>query len=115
MALPLLFAACSQEELVSDNSNSLTGRKTVQNVVINTDVPATRMEFGNGYEWVAGDQFGACLMDEFTPSNDGNWWNDFTLVDYIQTNYPFTRQESKNWTSEAVMQEGNYFFYFPYN
>ena len=115
MALPLLFAACSQEELVSDNSNSLTGRKTVQNVVINTDVPATRMEFGNGYEWVAGDQFGACLMDEFAPSNDGNWWNDFTLVDYIQTNYPFTRQESKNWTSEAVMQEGNYFFYFPYN
>ena len=115
MALPLLFAACSQEELVSDNSNSLTGRKTVQNVVINTDVPATRMEFGKGYEWVAGDQFGACLMDEFAPSNDGNWWNDFKLVDYIQTNYPFTRQESKNWTSEAVMQEGNYFFYFPYN
>ena len=115
MALPLLFAACSQEELVSDNSNSLTGRKTVQNVVINTDVPATRMQFGNDYEWVAGDQFGACLMDEFIPSNDGNWWNDFTLVDYIQTNYPFTRQESANWTSEAVMQEGNYFFYFPYN
>ena len=115
MALPLLFAACSQEELVSDNSNSLTGRKTVQNVVINTDVPATRMQFGNDYEWVAGDQFGACLMDEFTPSNDGNWWNDFILVDYIQTNYPFTRQESANWTSEAVMQEGNYFFYFPYN
>lgn len=116
MALPLLFAACSQEELVSDNSNSLTGRKTVQNVVINTDVPATRMQFGgNDYEWVAGDQFGACLMDEFTPSNDGNWWNDFILVDYIQTNYPFTRQESENWTSEAVMQEGNYFFYFPYN
>lgn len=115
MALPLLFAACSQEELVSDNSNSLTGRKTVQNVVINTDMPATRMVYGNGYEWIAGDQFGACLMDEFAPSNDGNWWNDFTLVDYIQTNYPFTRQKSENWTSEAVMQEGNYFFYFPYN
>lgn len=117
MALPLLFAACSQEELVSDNSNSpsLAGRKTVQNVVINTDMPATRMVYGNGYEWVAGDQFGACLMDEFSPSNDGNWWNDFTLVDYIQTNYPFTRQESANWTSEAVMQEGNYFFYYPYN
>ena len=117
MALPLLFAACSQEELVSDNSNSpsLAGRKTVQNVVINTDMPATRMVYGNGYEWVAGDQFGACLMDEFSPSNDGNWWNDFTLVDYIQTNYPFTRQVNANWTSEAVMQEGNYFFYYPYN
>lgn len=116
MALPLLFAACSQEELVSDNSYNLAGRKTVQNVVINTDMPATRMVYGNGYEWVAGDQFGACLMDEYQDINTtGSWWEDFTLVDYIQTNYPFTRQESKNWTSEAVMQEGNYFFYFPYN
>lgn len=118
MALPLLFAACSQEELVSDNSNSpsLAGRKTVQNVVINTDMPATRMVYGNGYEWVAGDQFGACLMDEYKDINTtGSWWEDFTLVDYIQTNYPFTRQESANWTSEAVMQEGNYFFYYPYN
>ena len=120
MALPLLFAACSQEELVSDNSNSpaLAARKTVQNVVINLNEPETRMAFeGTGYTWKAGDQFGACLMDEFLEATapGSTWWDNFTLKDYIQTNYPFTRQENGNWTSEAVMQEGNYFFYFPYN
>ena len=118
MALPLLFTACTQDELVSENGSSpaLANRKTVENVTINMTEPSTRMAFGNGYEWVAGDQFGACLMDEYQDRNTtGSWWEDFTLVDYIQTNYPFTRQESANWTSEAVMQEGNYFFYFPYN
>ena len=119
MALPLLFAACSQEELVSDNSNSpsLAGRKTVKNVVINLNEPETRMAFdGKDYTWETGNQFGACLMDEFNDINTlGTWWEDFTLKDYIQTNYPFTRQENGNWTSEAVMQEGNYFFYYPYN
>ena len=118
MALPLLFTACSQDELVSggDNNATLGNRKTVENVTINMNEPETRMVFGNGYEWENGDRFGACLMDVYDDKNvNGSWWEDFTLVNYIQTNYPFTRQEGGNWTSEAVMQEGNYFFYFPYN
>lgn len=124
MALPLLLAACSQDEFVSQSTNlSQDGRKVVGNVTINFEEPATRLTIdGVNYKWEGGDVFGACLMDEFTASdlaaypNDA-WWGQFTLNNYIQTNYPFTRGEGENagWTSEAVMQEGNYFFYFPYN
>lgn len=123
MALPLLLAACSQEEFVSQSNNQgLDGRKVVGNVTFNVEMPETRMMIdGAKYKWVGGDQFGACLMDEFKDngSNWGEtgWWSQFEVRDYIQTNYPFTRGEGENasWSSEAVMQEGNYFFYFPYN
>lgn len=119
MALPLLFTACTQDEFVSGENSSnpaLANRKTVENVTINMSEPDTRMVFDGGYQWQVGDQFGACLMDEYKDVDVlGDWWEDFKLVDYIQTNYPFTCQESRIWTSEAVMQEGNYFFYYPYN
>lgn len=123
MALPLLLAACSQEEFVSQSNNQgLDGRKVVGNVTFNVEMPETRMMIdGAKYKWVGGDQFGACLMDEFTDNGfnwgETGWWSQFEVRDYIQTNYPFTRGEGENasWSSEAVMQEGNYFFYFPYN
>lgn len=123
MALPLLLAACSQEEFVSQSNNQgLDGRKVVGNVTFNLEMPETRMVIEGGkYQWVGGDQFGACLMDEFKDEGanwgEAEWWNQFIVRDYIQTNYPFTRGEGENasWSSEAVMQEGNYFFYFPYN
>lgn len=123
MALPLLLAACSQEEFVSQSNNQgLDGRKVVGNVTFNLEMPETRMVIEGGkYQWVGGDQFGACLMDEFKDEGanwgEAEWWNQFNVRDYIQTNYPFTRGEGENasWSSEAVMQEGNYFFYFPYN
>lgn len=127
MALPLFFAACSQEEIVTENNvTDLSSRKVVGEVTINLDEESmSRMAFVGGetpYKWEAGDQFGACLMDE--PANDAavpsysynvDFWNRFELVDYIHTNYPFTRQKDGSWTSEAVMSEGNYFFYYPFN
>ena len=127
MALPLFFAACSQEEIVTENNvTDLSSRKVVGEVTINLDEESmSRMAFVGGetpYKWEAGDQFGACLMDEpangaATPSysSNVNFWNRFDLVDYIHTNYPFTRQKDGSWTSEAVMSEGNYFFYYPFN
>ena len=130
MALPLFFAACAQEEIVTENNASdLSSRKVVGQVTINLNEESmSRMAFVGGdtpYKWEAGDQFGACLMDEVTgdafapdydtPDYNGGFWNRFTLVDYIHTNYPFTRQKEGYWTSEAVMSEGNYFFYYPYN
>lgn len=123
MALPLFFAACSQEEIVNENAtNDLASRKVVGEVTINLDEESmSRMAFVGGdtpYKWETGDQFGACLMDEATektPDYNVGFWNRFTLVDYIHTNYPFTRQKDGSWTSEAVMSEGNYFFYYPFN
>lgn len=115
--MPLLLVACSQEELLNSNENtSLSNRKVVENVTIRLDEPTTRLAFDGEYKWENGDKFGACLMDEFGGENLNNWFDQFTLIDYIQSNYPFTRQDDGNWTnSEAVMQEGNYFFYYPYN
>lgn len=126
MALPLVFTACSQEELVTENSQTTTAnRKTVENVVFKFNAEAeSRMAFDGGkYTWENGDKFGACLMDQFIANNAmtgdftwEDWFKQFELEDYIQSNYPFTRQENGSWTNaEAVMQEGNYFFYFPYN
>lgn len=116
MAMPLLLVACSQEELLNSNENtSLSNRKVVENVTIRFDEPTTRLAFDGKYKWENGDKFGACLMDEFLGENP-TWFSQFELKDYIQSNYPFTRQEGGNWTNtEAVMQEGNYFFYYPYN
>ena len=60
MALPLLLAACSQEEFVSQSNNQgLDGRKVVGNVTFNVEMPETRMVVeGAKYKWVGGDQFG---------------------------------------------------------
>ncbi len=117
MAMPLLLVACSQEELLNSNENtSLSNRKVVENVTIRFNEPNTRLVFEGEYKWENGDKFGACLMDEFGIENLNDWFSQFALIDYIQSNYPFTRQEGGNWTNtEAVMQEGNYFFYYPYN
>lgn len=125
LALPLGFAACSQEEIVSnENLNDAANRRTVENVVLNFEgEAASRMIYNGDYTWEAGDQYGACLMDEITEyyrlsyaNGAAKTWNDwFTIVDYIHTNYPFTKQSRGGWTSEAVMSEGNYFFYYPYN
>lgn len=123
LALPLGFAACSQEEIVSnENLNNTANRKTVENVTLNFESEAaSRMiyQYPN-YVWEAGDQYGACLMDIIPDmtnylNSSLSWYSKFEIVDYIHTNYPFTKQVSGGWTSEAVMSEGNYFFYFPYN
>ena len=90
MALPLLFTACTQDELVSENGSSpaLANRKTVENVTINMAEPSTRMAFNGGYKWEPDDQFGACLMDEITvdygvTTSGKTWFDWFTLQDYI--------------------------------
>lgn len=124
MALPLFIAACSQEDIVNENSlTNLGERKTVDVTISLDEETMSRMAFVGGdtpYAWETGDQFGAALMD--VPANGAahpdynvGFWSRFDLVDYIHTNYPFTRQSDGNWTSEAVMSEGNYFFYYPYN
>ena len=117
MALPLVFAACSQDELLTD-APVLNDRKVVGEVTLNVGEAESRFAvLGGKYTWQTGDKFGACLMDElqYGTYNYSSWFSNFQLVDYIQTNYPFTRLESGSWKAEAVMCEGNYFFYFPYN
>lgn len=136
-ALMALFTACSNEDILESAQNNVNGvvdaqRPTVDNVILSLldDAPESRLGFGgNGYLWETGDELGALLMDDWNdnvlqgkrPSTvSEEEWNDFTwtqryiLSDQIHTDYPFTRQEDGTWTTNAKMQEGNYFFAFPF-
>lgn len=135
-AFAALFAACSNEDFLDNVQNVPSTqdaqRPTVDNVFLNLveDNAETRLGFGlNGYAWEEGDVIGALLMDDWNdnvlrgvrPSTvDQEKWADFTwteryiLSDQIHTDYPFTRQEDGSWTCDTKMQEGNYFFAFPF-
>lgn len=120
--LPALFAACTNDDFteIGQDTATLNGRKVVGNVTLNVEADAnTRLAYGaNGYTWEDGDEIGACLMDQITSdynTADKKWSERFDLVDYIQTNYKFTRDAEANWTTEAKMCEGNYFFVYPYD
>ncbi len=125
MALPLFFAACTNDELevVSNEAALQGGRAAVENVTLNFgEGVESRLAYNGKYVWQDGDQIGACLMDVISAdygtykySGDAYWSRRFTWVDYIQTNYLFNRDADGNWTTEAKMLEGNYFFHAPYN
>ena len=115
-ALSALFASCAKEELPTGKVET-SERAIVENVIF-SETAATRLSYNGEYNFEAGDQIGACLMDEITgsyASSSAKWYQKFDLVDYIQTNYKFTRDAEGNWETEAKMCEGNYFLAFPYN
>lgn len=123
-ALPaLLLTSCAQDAIIENNveSTPLEGRRTV-------DVPSVGFDFGadtrlaldgSKYVFTAGDQLGACLMDVITNNyqNPGKSWADwFDFIDYIHTNYKFNyNAETTKFENNALMSEGNYFFYYPYD
>ena len=119
LALVALFASCAKEEFAPVSSVESSERAVVENVSFNfVESATTRLFFDGKYKWEAGDQLGACLMDVITGnygSPTAKWNEKFDLVDYIQTNYKFTRDAEGNWETEAKLCEGNYFLAYPYN
>lgn len=123
-ALPaLLLTGCTQDAIIESNTEStpLENRNTV-------DVPGVSFEFGadtrlaldgSKYVFEAEDQLGACLMDNITDSyhKPGTGWSQwFKFIDYIHTNYKFNYNvDTKRFENNALMSEGNYFFYYPYD
>lgn len=123
-ALPaLLLTGCAQDAIVENNveSTPLEGRRTVDVPCVGFDFGAdTRLALDGGkYVFTAGDQLGACLMDVITANyqNPQKSWADwFTFIDYIHTNYKFNyNAETTKFENNALMSEGNYFFYYPYD
>lgn len=140
-ALLSLFAACTNDDFISDGQGTQSGdaamRPTVD-VTLNVlgDGADTRFDYSNetGYQWQTGDKIGALLMDEvrgFKGPDAGNeapvrpfenleewaekpWTERYRLVDYVGTDYPFERQEDGTWTTNSKMLEGNYFFTSPF-
>lgn len=132
-ALPLAFAACSNEEFDSQNNSSSELSKEQRPLVeVKLDFqkgePSTRVDYdGIEYTWNANDQIGALLMDKFKSNNrpfgstaeaweKETWYQHYELIDGIHTAYPFSwNGTDESWEAPSKLQEGNYFFAAPYN
>ena len=125
MMAALAFAACTNEEIVSQQTSEapkadLSKRPVVGQVDLNFG-PQTRLgldEDGNfnTIEWALGDKMGARIIDEpnfklYKNHSIRYGAND----DYASSNYKYTRDASGNWYTEALMVEGHYMFYAPYD
>ena len=119
MALPLAFAACTSEEFESYDSNvSLAQRTEIGQVDLTFGFGDAQTRWDAGLNEEVSDVLGAALIDapKTTPGNDpekGKWENNYTITDYISSNYPYTFN-GERWTSEAKLVEGSYVFYAPY-
>lgn len=136
-ALLSLFAACTNDDFISNEQGVQNGdaafrpQVDVTLNIVNEGNADTRLAFNEDerkYEWKDGDVIGALLMDEMRDGRqDGErpyvdleeweerpWTERYRLVDYVSTDYPFMRQENGQWTTNAKMLEGNYFFTYPF-
>lgn len=141
-ALLSLFAACTNDEFISNGQgvqNGEAGLRPEVDVTLNltgSGSADTRFDYSNetGYIWEKGDKIGALLMDEVrgnkgpdatngTPQRPFDnleeweakpWTERYRLVDYVSTDYPFERQADGSWKTNSKMLEGNYFFTHPF-
>ena len=141
-ALLSLFAACTNDEFISNGQgvqNGEAGLRPEVDVTLNltgSGSADTRFDFEKetGYIWEEGDKIGALLMDEVrgnkgpdatngTPQRPFEnleeweakpWTERYRLVDYVSTDYPFERQADGSWKTNSKMLEGNYFFTHPF-
>lgn len=117
LAVPTAFAACSQDEFVNEAQKVNDGRPIVGAVSLNLqEGPQTRWGWGSttGFTFDDKDFIGACLMDQVGTIGSLDWAVKYIIVNTISTNYKYGYKDG--WTNnDAVMSEGNYFFYMPYN
>lgn len=134
LVLPALFAACTAEDVVAPqqsdiNVNDLTSRPVVGEIELGIGADAqTRATLADdGWSDILfsaedGDAIGARIIDTYTPGAEVKdyqgkriAWPAYTVQnDYASSNYQFNYADGK-WKTEALMVEGNYMFYFPYN
>ncbi|MDO5490461.1 MAG: hypothetical protein Q4F52_10215, partial [Bacteroidaceae bacterium] len=116
LALAGVFVGCADEEFVSNNqSMQMEERPVVGSVSLklaNEEVDS-RLINADGVDWT-GMTIGAALMDELTNSSAVGLAK-YTLTEKLWTNYPYTRTASGYWDNDALMVEGNYFYYAPYD
>ena len=117
MVLAAGFTACTSEELVeSTQTNALENRKVLGDIEFVMGGVDSRFAVGED-GWTIGDNdaFGACLVDTWKGTNDENALKNYSLTNYIQTNYQYAKGEGNVFTTPARMVEGNYVFYAPFN
>ncbi|WP_277123150.1 hypothetical protein [Bacteroides ndongoniae] len=127
-----MLAACTNEDFVESSKVNVVndGRPVAGKVVLDFGDASTRMDYNSEtdkFTWDGSETIAALLMDEvdgtsnnYRPYNNPEewanltWYQKYKLVNYINTNYPFTWDEERGaWTTPAKMLEGNYFFAYP--
>lgn len=109
VALPALFAACAQEELVESTAVGLEGRALLDpNFSINVVGEGVESRFSwneAAFGWnafTANDKFSAGLVDDLAGG----------IQDKVLTNYVFSSANNgASYTTTSQMVEGAYFFY----
>ena len=125
MLASIAFAACTNEELVPQQTAVPEFDLSSRPVVGQVDLvfgPQTRMGLGtgyNGFEFAATDKLGARLIDEVNTSKLGYANHQFRYKpaanNVAYSNYAYEKQADGSWGTEALLVEGNYMFYAPYN
>ena len=124
LVAPLMFAACTSEEIVPQQEAGkvdLSNRPTLGKVTLNfgaqtratldKDVNFSQILFEQGV-----DGFGARIIDAPTNgSNKVNPWFNYGIQTYASSNYKYVNAGGTSWETEALMVEGHYMFYTPYN
>lgn len=112
LCLPGIFAACTNEDFLTENENQFAGKETVK-MVLSANYGAegqadTKMVNQNGtFLWDNTDELGATLLAASGNTIYSN--NKFvnTLTEPQQTGVDFT--------TNATTVVGNYLFYYPYS
>ena len=120
MALASVFAACTQDEFVTEggNSNPLEGRKSLGKItLVEAEDPSTRWVVNDWDEIVPeiGDGFSYFLVDVPRQDLAGQHSypiDNYELVNNIQTNYVF-KKTAQGFTNDANLVEGNYLLVGP--
>ena len=124
LVAPMMFAACTSEEIVPQQEAGkvdLSNRPLVGKVSMDfgAQTRATLNEEGqfNSILFEQGvDGFGARLIDYPNGQNKNNHYFKYNIdPNYAYTNYKYVNVGGKKWASEALMVEGNYMFYTPYD
>lgn len=123
LVAPLMFAACTSEEIVPQQEAGkvdLSNRPTLGKVTLNfgaqtratldKDVNFSQILFEQGV-----DGFGARIIDAPNGSNKVNPWFNYGIQTYASSNYKYVNAGGTSWETEALMVEGHYMFYTPYN
>ena len=122
-AIAAFFAACADDYNVAPTAaTNDANRPSAGQVELTVSGAAdTRATWdGENLKWQFGaeDKIAALLMDEWNETNEGNTTiRDYSFVDYIHTNYPFSTKDGEIWSTpdDAALCEGNYFFIWPYD
>lgn len=121
LALPAMFAACTAEDIVSEN-NALqqdARAKLSKDFVLNINNGAESryavVSDGAGlkFDYEEGDLIGANLIDIYQPEKeDAKYWD---ITPYVAPSLPFKNNGANQWKSDAELGVGNYLFTYPFN